>query len=69
MAAYRLPKEKDNETFAKGVDPAVRSGRHIRLGCRPQSSRSGRRTDSAVPTKTRLELLATLQGLRSNKLR
>src|SRR5580765_3001333 len=65
----RRPKEKDNETFAKGVSTAVRVGGHVRLGSRPQSSRSGRWTDSGMPTKTRLELLATLQGIRSNKLR
>src|SRR6266550_2254081 len=60
IGARRRPKEKDNEAFAKGVDPAVRSGRHIRLGCCPQSSRSGRRTDSVVPTQERLELLSNL---------
>lgn len=44
------PKEKDNETFAKGVTAVGRSGRDVRIRCHPEGSPSGR-ADASVPTQ------------------
>ena len=45
------PKEKDNETFAKGVTAVGRFGRYIRICCYPQGSPRGTGPDASVPTK------------------
>lgn len=44
-------KEKENETFAKGVTSVGRFGRYVRIRCHPEGSSSGRRADASVPTQ------------------
>lgn len=50
-AGLRVPKEKDNETFAQGVTAGGSFGRHICLCLYSESARSGRRRNSSVPTE------------------
>jgi hypothetical protein len=46
------PKEKDNETFTKGVTAVGRFGRYVCIRRHPKGSFTGTRTDASVPTKT-----------------
>jgi hypothetical protein len=51
-------KEKENETFAKGVTSVGRFGRYVRIRCYPEDSPSGHRADAAVPTQaSKLQLV------------